>query len=464
MSGPTILISPLRWGFGHAGRMIPLALELQRRGCEVVFGADPHLLPLIEKELPDIKLIEIRSAPIRYSRLLPQYISIFLQLPVIVFSAIRENVSLRKLAQQIRPSIIISDNRFGFFHRDIFSVYVTHQLRIPFPSSLRFMEPFAAWLHGMIIKRYDLCLIPDYPGPVNLSGRLSHDMKLADNIHYMGPLSRFRSHGPHTQSNAKRERGKWPDRQAVTQVEVNEEPGRQLNTLKEVSEGLDRQIIAQREVHEEITLQQSRYCLILSGPEPQRSILMKKVKDALRGKPLFILTTDPVKESDDDDDGVTYVIRPDIGTMRDMIMGSVMVIARSGYTSVMELTSLGKGAVLIPTPGQPEQEYLGQHLNDRYGFITLSQKKISEIGSLPERYTDNDSLLPEIYTDNEPPLSIGSLPDRCIKDDSSRLSPSESLPDRGNDNESSPLPVGLLPDSNPLLDKAIRLLLDHNKH
>lgn len=380
MGGPTILISPLRWGFGHAGRMIPLALELKSRGCEVIFGADPHLLPLIEKELPDIRLIEIRSAPIRYSRLLPQYISVFLQLPLIIFSAIRENVSLRRLAQQIRPSVIISDNRFGFFHRDIFSVYVTHQLRIPFPSSLRFMEPFAAWLHGMIIKRYDLCLIPDYPGPVNLSGRLSHDMKLAGNIHYMGPLSRFKSEGPHRQSNAK----------------------------GEGSIGLVRQII-----------QQSRYCLIMSGPEPQRSILMKKVKDALRGKQLFILTTDPVKESDDDDDGVTYVIRPDNGTMREMITGSAMVIARAGYTSVMELTSLGKGAILIPTPGQPEQEYLGEHLNGRYGFVTLSQKEIDKIGSLPDWYTGNDS----------PPLSVGSLPD-----------------------------------SNPLIENAIRLLLDHNKH
>ena len=405
MSGPTILISPLRWGFGHAGRMIPLALELKSRGCEVVFGADPHLLPLIEKELPDIRLIEIRSTPVRYSRLLPQYISIFLQMPVIVFSAIRENISLRKLAQQIRPSVIISDNRFGFFHRDIFSVYVTHQLRIPFPSSLRFMEPFASWLHGMIIKRYDLCLIPDYPGPVNLSGRLSHDMKLADNIHYMGPLSRFKSEGPHTQSNVKSGVSELSGRQVIAQKEVNEDSGRH--------------IIAQQEVREKITHQQSSYCLILSGPEPQRSILMTKVKDALRGKPLFILTTDPVKESDDDDDGVTYVIRPDNSTMREMITGSAMVIARSGYTSVMELTSLGKGAILIPTPGQPEQEYLGQHLNGRYGFVTFSQNKINEIRSLPERCTDH---------------------------------------------ESSALPVGLLPDSNPLLEKAIRLLLDQNKH
>jgi hypothetical protein len=362
MSAPTILISPLNWGFGHAGRMIPLALELKRRGCEIVFGADPQLLPLVEKELPGIRLIEIRGMRIRYSRILPQYVSIFLQLPLIVFSSIRENHSLRHLAQEIKPSVIISDNRFGFFHRDIFSVYVTHQLRIPFPPALRFMEPFAAWLHGMVIKRYHLCLVPDYPGHVNLSGRLSHDIKPAGNVHYMGPLSRFRIEG---------------------------------------------------EDEKRITPQQSQYCLILSGPEPQRSILMEKVKEALQGRQLFIMSAEPVKESEETGDEVTFFIRPDPMTMKNIIAESTRVIARSGYTSVMELTSLGKGAILIPTPGQPEQEYLGRYLHGRYGFITLTQNKISNIESLPAGYTDNES-------------------------------PS-------------------LPDANPLLEKAIELLLEHNK-
>jgi len=341
MNAPTILISPLNWGFGHAGRMIPLALDLKRHGCEIVFAADPQLIPLIEKELPGIRLIEIRGMRIRYSHLLPQYISIFLQLPLIICSSIRENHTLRHLAKQIRPAVIISDNRFGFYHRDIFSVYVTHQLRIPFPTALRFMEPLAAWLHGMIIKRYDLCLVPDYPGEVNLSGRLSHGLKLSGNVQYMGPLSRFTIAGEE-----------------------------------------EKRIIPQR----------SHYCLILSGPEPQRSILMEKVKEALHGRELVIMSAEPVKESYDTTTGVTCLIRPDNMTMRSIIAGSTIIIARSGYTSVMELTSMGKGAVLIPTPGQPEQEYLGRYLNGRHGFVTLGQKQICDIGSLPSGCTDNESM------------------------------------------------------------------------
>ena len=180
MNGMKVLISPLSWGFGHAGRMIPLAMELERRGCEVVFAADAPLTEMIVRELPGIKTVEIPGLRIRYSRYLPQYVSIFLQLPVIVASAVREHATLRRLAKELDPMVIISDNRFGFCHKKIFSVYVTHQVRIAFPAFLAFLEPLAAWMHRMIISRYDLCLVPDYRGSENLSGRLSHGGRLPD--------------------------------------------------------------------------------------------------------------------------------------------------------------------------------------------------------------------------------------------------------------------------------------------
>ncbi len=361
MSGTTILISPLNWGFGHAGRMIPLALELKKRGSNVVFGADAQILPLIEQELPGIRLIEIPGMHIRYSRFLPQYLCIFMQLPVVVISSIREHFALRTIVREINPSVIISDNRFGLFHPRIFSVYVTHQLRIPFPHSLRFMEPFTVWLHRKIIKRYDLCLVPDYPGPVNLSGRLSHGLKLPGNlsgrlshglkhpvnlsgrlshgqkhpgnVHYMGPLSRFRTVAP---SGAA------------------------------------------------ITPRHPYCCLILSGPEPQLTMLLERVAAVLHGIQLCVLSAAPVKMIPGNDPFLTFIIRPGSGTMRQLIEGSSLVITRAGYTSVMELASLGKGAVLIPTPGQPEQEYLGDWLNGHHGFITVKQQNIGSLRALVE--------------------------------------------------------------------------------
>ena len=358
MNGRTILISPLNWGFGHAGRMIPLALELKRRGNEVVFGADAQLLPLLENELPGIRLIEIPGLRIRYSRFFPQWLCIFMQLPVVVISAFREHFALRKTAGEVKPSVIISDNRFGFFHRGIFSVYVTHQLRIPFPCALRFMEPFAAWLHRKITGWYNLCLVPDWPGQENLSGRLSHGLKLPGNVHFIGPLSRFRM----TASS-----------------------------------------------EEETALRRPYCCLILSGPEPQRSVLLDKVCEALRGFQLCILSATPVQAPTKKDETIVFFIKPDAGTMRQLVEGSSLVITRSGYTSVMELASLGKGAILIPTPGQPEQEYLGEYLSGHHGFITLEQKDIGRLRALVERFTEKTAPAPSPVQDSS------SLFDEAIK-------------------------------------------------
>ncbi len=362
MDGRRILISPLNWGLGHAGRMIPLALELRKRGNEIIFGVDSSIIPVIEKDLPDIKIIAIPGAVIRYSGFLPQYISIFLQVPRIVAASLREFSALKHLARELKPDIIISDNRFGFFHKDIFSVYITHQLRVPFPGLMKFLEPAAAWLNRKVIGNFDLCLVPDYPGNENLSGRLSHQLQLPGNVSYMGPLSKF--------SGAS-------------------------------------------SAESDITLPHPYHCLILSGPEPQRSLLFEKIARALSGIHLVVLSGSPGPVLRSDPGNITVIANPDTATMKKVICGSFRVISRAGYSTVMELVSLGKGGVIIPTPGQTEQEYLGQYLDGRHGFITLKQTNLEHLREIS-------------------PEALGA---------------------------SSPC----FPDSAPLFEEAVRLLLEQNK-
>jgi UDP-N-acetylglucosamine:LPS N-acetylglucosamine transferase len=375
MEGRRILISPLNWGLGHAGRMIPLALELRKRGHEIIFGVDRSIIPVIEKDLPDIKIIELPGARIRYSGILPQYISIFLQVPHIVAASFRENSALKHLARELKPDIIISDNRFGFFHKDIFSVFVTHQLRIPFPKCLKFLEPAAAWLNRKIIGNFDLCLVPDYPGNENLSGRLSHQLKLPDNVFYMGPLSRFRGASAGGAVKSETDMGET----GLSEADMGE------TDLGEADLGVSK-----------INLPHPYWCLILSGPEPQRSILFEKVIEALPGIRLVILCGSPAPYCQKDPDNTTMITDPDTATMKQVISGSSLVISRAGYSSVMELVSLGKGGVIIPTPGQTEQEYLGQYNNGRHGFITMKQNDLEHLREiLPEAHGVQSLCFPE---------------------------------------------------------------------
>ena len=419
MEGRNILISPLNWGFGHAGRMLALAQALKARGNEVTFGADRSLIPLIENELPGTNVISISGVRIRYSRRLPQYLCIFLQLPCLIASSLREHRILRKVAASIKPDIIISDNRPGLFHRDIVSVYVTHQVRIAFPLWLRFFEPAGAWLHRMIIRNFDLCLIPDYPGPENLAGRLSHQPPLPQHICYMGPLSRFRQTDYLSPFSRTVPAGD-------NEFNTGQPSGFPETEPSNGAAGIPGRISYQTSGQPlQLPSIKPFCCLILSGPEPQRSVLLEKVAAAVEVMPLVILTVTPlppdckvtplpppfdkapgvtvtgshnsaVMPDRIADTGVTVFVNPDTATMMSLIAGSALVVTRAGYTTIMELASMGKGAVLIPTPGQTEQEYLGSHLNGRHGFVTIRQHDIGRSGIIHmETMSDSNTLLPD---------------------------------------------------------------------
>ncbi len=63
--------------------------------------------------------------------------------------------------------------------------------------------------------------------------------------------------------------------------------------------------------------------------------------------------------------------------LNDILLKSKMVLCRSGYTSVMDLSVLQKKAILIPTPGQTEQEYLSEYLMEKKYFFSMQQKVFS---------------------------------------------------------------------------------------
>ena len=53
---------------------------------------------------------------------------------------------------------------------------------------------------------------------------------------------------------------------------------------------------------------------------------------------------------------------------------SKIVLCRPGYSSIMDLTALGKDAIFVPTPGQTEQEYLAEYFMKQKVFFSMKQK------------------------------------------------------------------------------------------
>lgn len=324
-----ILICPLEWGLGHAGRMIPLARKLQERNYNVIIGSGKTHQAMFRNELPGLTYVDFPGFNPGYSRFLPQYISLLLKTPILLYHILAEHRRLKSIIDKKKIDIIISDNRFGLWSRRIKSVYVTHQIVIPFPVNFRFLEWTGILFHRFFIKKYSFCFIPDLPGHLNLSGRLTHGVRLPANTRYIGLLSRF-SGRLHIGVNKFR----FPH-----------------NTV------------------------------ILSGPEPQRSILRQKLIEILNNRmpPAVFLEGRPGDQVEiSNSENITFYNHLPADEMRDMLLGSTNIIARSGYTSVMEFISLNCSALLIPTPGQPEQEYLAEYLSSKGWFSEVPQNGLNE--------------------------------------------------------------------------------------
>jgi hypothetical protein len=333
--GYNILICPMEWGLGHAARMIPIAGKLLEMNNNIFIGSGEGHFSLFRNELTGLSYIKFTGFKPGYSRFLPQYIFLLLKTPLLLYHIIAEHFRLKKIIREHDIDIVISDNRFGLWNRKVTTVYVTHMPLIPLPEPLRFLEFFGVLLHRYIIKKYSFCFIPDLPGELNVSGRLSHGINLPDNVRFTGILSRFITPG----------------------LSPCETPIKfQHNTV------------------------------ILSGPEPQREILKQKLASLLKehDTPTVILEGRPDKTREIVRSGsIFYYTHLPASEMKEMITGSDSIITRSGYTTIMELISLNCTALLIPTPGQTEQEYLADYLSGKEWFSAISQGKIKEGFSLP---------------------------------------------------------------------------------
>jgi uncharacterized protein (TIGR00661 family) len=307
--------------------MVPVARRLQELNHNIYFGSGDEHLAFFKIEVPGATYIHFPGFSINYSRYLPQYLIILLKSPVFICHIILEHSRLKRIIRDYSIDIVISDNRIGLWNSHIKTVFITHQLRILFPEPFRFLEFIGIQIIRSIIKKYSWCFIPDLGGDLNISGRLSHGVRLPGNVRYIGILSR-------------------------------------LNV---------------RNHNDQLT--SGKCTVILSGPEPQRSILKQKLIKILllHAKPAIILEGKPGKayESYSLSNIVYYNHLSENETIK-LLTESETIITRSGYTTIMELISLGRGALLIPTPGQTEQEYLAEILSEKGWFRTVAQSDIDQ--------------------------------------------------------------------------------------
>ena len=315
-----VLVAPLNWGLGHATRCVPIIRGLLAEGHEVVIAADGYPLRFLRQEFPHLEWVEFEGLKVEYSNGQSQVGAMLRQVPSFLRGIWREHKELKRIVEAYDIDVVVSDNRFGLWCKGVHSVYVTHQLMVKMPRGLEWME-WAVWLlHRWFIGHYDECWVPDVEGEDNLSGDLSHKYPILKNTKFIGPLSRFSAEGV-----------EWED------VRVEAE----ALGLKE------------------------RYDVVavISGPEPHRSNLELEIASIHNyDKTLLIIQGLPADDLRlaEHKDGVDYIPHLPTGLLQWYMQEAKEIVCRSGYSSIMDLYTIGRKAHLIPTPGQTEQIYLAE--------------------------------------------------------------------------------------------------------
>jgi len=305
-----ILVAPLNWGIGHACRCIPIINALLEQNFEVVIASDNEALLLLKKEFPKLSFAELPAYNIKYSTTKEAFRrNLIKQLPKIYKAIKAEHTVTQQIIKDFNIDGIISDNRLGVYSKDLQSVFLTHQLNVLTGST----SWISTKLHKYFIRKFDLCWIPDFETSPNLSGKLSHSsaFKKDSKKQFIGALSRFK--------------------------------------FKETTHKYD-------------------ILVLLSGPEPQRSILEKQLLTEFKEYYKPVLFVKGIIENEQKTEALNNITIKNFLTSKNLenaLLQSKLVICRSGYTSIMDLAKLRKNAFFIPTPGQFEQEYLAYYLEEQ---------------------------------------------------------------------------------------------------
>lgn len=288
-------------------------------GANVLLASDGVALHLLKAEFPHLPALELPSYRIRYQSSNMVW-NIGKQLPRILWAIRSERWATERLVQVHGIEGIISDNRYGCFSSRADSIMLSHQLHVRVPGPV-FKWPANQLLH-LFLSRFDALWVPDVAEAPGLAGALSHGAPVHSNVQYAGILTRMQSY----------------ERDPEYDVAV-----------------------------------------VLSGPEPQRSLLEQRLLEqaiSLPQKFIFVQGRTQSKKhyyAADNVEVVSYLTSKDLN---DVLMASKVMVCRSGYSSIMDLAGLGKKAILIPTPGQTEQEYLADTMADQHYFVAQRQDAI----------------------------------------------------------------------------------------
>ena len=322
------MLAPLDWGWGHTTRCLPLIRRLQELGASICFAGNDAQQTFVRRQFPQLHFLPLEGYEVQYPRkgigFLPKMLA---QVPRIALRIRSEHHWLRQAVAQWGIKGVISDNRYGLWHPQVPSVVVCHQLALHTGLGA-WVDARATAVNQRLLAKFGSIWVPDNSTPPGLSGRLGHPLHLPANTKYIGPLSQFQ------------------------------------NVLPAASGTREKQ---------------KKLLILLSGPEPQRSILSDLLwpqVQALNLPTVFVegKAQAPPRASSE---AVTWHALRSGRELQTVLEAASYVVCRGGYTTLMEAAELDLKLLVIPTPGQGEQQYLGKQLEETGRGLCFKQSGFS---------------------------------------------------------------------------------------
>jgi uncharacterized protein (TIGR00661 family) len=321
-----ILLSPLSWGLGHATRDMPIINHLIESGHDVGIAATGVAYTLLMREYPDLRFYRVEDYPSPYTRKgfsVPRLLALF---PLMYKNILEEHRAIDRIVKEEGYDLVISDNRFGAYAKDVPSLFISHQIRFSTPGGFEAVEKITEAFNEFFHRNFDHVIIPDNPpGDISLSGKLGHAKRpgTMERAYYAGILSNIRK--------------------------------------LDIDEDID-------------------YLISISGPKETKRALKETIMgqiDSIEGKKVVLMGDPDSYYEEHLNGGVVVKSHASRVEMERLLNRAKCIITRSGYTTMMELADLGgKRALLIPTPGQTEQEYLSRYYSEMGWFHSVAQGKL----------------------------------------------------------------------------------------
>lgn len=360
------MVCPLDWGLGHATRCVPVIQNFLDEGHQVIIGADKNPLAFLKEEFPKLKTVVIPGLTINYGEK-GSSLKLFYESVKFLNYIKQEKQFIDEFLAANKVDMIVSDNRYGLYSDKIESIIITHQLYPKAPVGEKLLHQKIEKLLG----NFNEVWIPDFDGENNLSGDLAHLKPFQQKHKFIGALSRFSSSQPTTSCHTE-----------FIEVSRNKQAF-DFDICAIISGPEPQRTIFEKLIFEQIEKHQLKAVVVRGLPEanviaschPECST--EQSRSVIEGYTKQSAKNDEILGQARNDGSIKIFNHLPTQQLQAYILKSKKVVCRSGYSSIMDLVALNKKAILVPTPGQTEQEYLAEYHHKKGLFVMQGQKQLN---------------------------------------------------------------------------------------